>query len=108
LDELTHFYIHYTAINGTIPTNIGGMAKLTYLYAYNTQLGGAIPSQIANLPLINQINFASNTFTSLPDISALNDTLRILNLNNNNIGGGLAWLPSMTNLNQIHMGYNPL
>lgn len=83
------------------------MAKLTYLHIYSTDIGG-VPSQIANLPMINQLQLQYNKITSLPDMTALNNTLRVFYFHGNQITGPIpSWMGNLTNLTHFYIGANP-
>jgi Leucine-rich repeat (LRR) protein len=108
LDNVTHIFINNNWLT-TLPTNIGGMAKLTYLYAWNNAFTWAMPSTLNSLPLINYIWLRDNQFNgTIPALTGVNSTLRVLDLRNNKFVGGFpSWLSGMTLLDQLYIGGNP-
>mmetsp|Transcript_30996 Transcript_30996/g.74585 ORF Transcript_30996/g.74585 Transcript_30996/m.74585 type:complete len:89 (+) Transcript_30996:2512-2778(+) len=77
-------------LTGRIPEEILGL-RLTALMADNNMMTGTIPSTIASMPLI-ELSLANNSFVGeIPsELIALQDSLVLCALENNNFTGGAA------------------
>lgn len=109
LAKLEHLVLSFTGIAGPIPPEYGDLTSLVRLVLGGNPIGGTIPSALGNLTNLEDIylDFAELTGT-IP--AALGDlaSLRRLALHGNALTGTIpAELGNLTNLEELDLGGNP-
>ncbi|CAL5422802.1 unnamed protein product [Camellia sinensis] len=108
-------YVDYSSnnFNSSIPAKIGN--KLTYAYFFSlssNSLTGTIPKSICNARLLNVLDLSNNSFSgTIPPclIERSTETLGVLNLRNNNLGGKiLGTFPKSCALETLDISRNHL
>jgi Leucine-rich repeat (LRR) protein len=90
LGELRELYLINLELEGTIPTQVGGLEKLTHLsIAANHDLSGDIPSQLGNLTALQRLYIFSNSNIggTMPPLLGLLPSLQQLHLHGNSLTG---------------------
>ena len=85
LTRLTRLDLYQNDINGPIPPAVGDLERLEYLNLINNQVSGPIPTEIGNLSHLSFLNLYGNQLTSVP-----------------------ATIASLTSLDSLSLGANPL
>ncbi|XP_031481602.1 probably inactive leucine-rich repeat receptor-like protein kinase At3g28040 [Nymphaea colorata] len=110
LKLLGHLYLSENRFSGEIPKTIVECTRLTELSLRDNDLSGNIPPGLFELGL-ETIDLSSNDFSGLiPPLSTrLFDSLRVLDLSNNNLTSKIpAEMSLCTNMNYLNLSWNNL
>ena len=102
--------VTYTALTGTIPSELGSLTNLEFLDLSGNQLTGEIPVELADLAILRSLELGSNQLTGKIPVELSNLTnLTWLDLSWNDLTGTIpAELGSLTNLRGLHLYNNQL
>ena len=96
-------------LTGTIPMELGSLAKLSNLYLGYNQLSGPIPDTLGNLSELESLSLRNNQFNSaIPDALTQIDSLELLYLNRNQLTGPVPDFSDMMNLRFVYLDRNQL
>ncbi|KAL7193776.1 hypothetical protein ACSBR2_025409 [Camellia fascicularis] len=89
IKSLQRLYLGGNNFHGSIPNEICLLSNLGELYAEENKLSGSIPSCIENLRGLQVMKLSHNKLTFIPSNLWNLETLRLLNLSFNSLGGSL-------------------
>ncbi|THG13718.1 hypothetical protein TEA_004217 [Camellia sinensis var. sinensis] len=89
IKSLQRLYLGGNNFHGSIPNEICLLSNLGELYAEQNKLSGSIPSCIENLRGLQVMKLCQNKLTFIPSSLWNLETLRLLNLSFNSLGGSL-------------------
>ncbi len=97
-------------LKGTLPAELGNLAKLKYLNLWGNQLTGAIPSELGNLSNLEKLELYENDLSGqIPATLGNLSSLRRLDLEGNRLSGQIpAALGSLSNLDSMDLRDNQL
>jgi len=110
LSKLTYLDLSYNNLQGSIPPEIGTLSELTYLYLKNNNLQGSIPIEIGMLSKLTYLELSYNILTGVLPHSLTNLTqLEWFDISYNQITGPIpAYLWLFTNLTHLAMHGNQI
>ncbi|KAL8167965.1 LOW QUALITY PROTEIN: hypothetical protein V2J09_009464 [Rumex salicifolius] len=98
--EVISLQLQNNLFNGTIPPEIGQLAKLEILFLWNNSFFGSIPPKIGNLQELKWLDLSSNHLTGLVPSSIWSlGKLSVLQLQENNLTG--MFPPDIGNLKNL-------
>ncbi len=100
LAKLEIFSANANKLNSTIPSSISNATQLNILDLSYNKLTGEIPREISNLVLLHEIRLDHNRLRGFPDLGPLKH-LKIVHLNNNLLDGKLNLPLDMGDLDDL-------
>ena len=100
LAKLEIFSASANKLNSTIPSSISNATQLNILDLSYNKLTGEIPREISNLVLLHEIRLDHNRLRGFPDLGPLKH-LKIVHLNNNLLDGKLNLPLDMGDLDNL-------
>ena len=106
LSSLIRFSLPYNQFHGTLPPNIGlTLPNIEFLAVHGNQLSGLIPQTLLNASKITHIYLSSNKFTgNVPTLANMAD-LRVLSVQENDLGNDedddLSFLYTLSNSSKL-------
>jgi hypothetical protein len=88
-------------LTGNIPDNLGVMTNLEQIHLGGTQMQGELPSSLFTLPKLTELSLPNASFggTLSEDFAYLNQTIRTIDLSDNDFSGPiLTSFDALTNL----------
>ena len=110
LSQLTYLNLCCQQRTGTIPSTLGSLTKLTWLGLFDNQLSGHVSSTLGNLVQINYMNLDFNNLNG-PIPSTFENLVRLthLSLRDNQLSGTVpSTLGNLTQLDLVDLAYNQL
>jgi len=108
--HVTWLSLSINQLTGSIPPELGNLARLDHLYLNNNQLTGSIPPELSNLANLQVLGLFSNHLSGgiPPELGNLAN-LRDLWLGNNQLSGGIPpELGNLANLQYLWLDNNHL
>jgi Leucine-rich repeat (LRR) protein len=108
--HVTSINLYNNNLKGTIPVELGNLAKLQWLNLFNNQLMGAIPAQLGNLANLGDLDLSNNQLTgAIPTQLGNLANLGQLLLSRNQLTGTIpAQLGNLANLQYLCLDRNQL
>jgi len=113
LAELSTLTVYSNTLSGTIPRELGELDSLANLYVNTNQLSSGIPPELGNMASLKRLVLKSNRLSGgiPPALGDLGDTLEVLYLSCNELGGNIP--RAILNLSRLRphltdLGYNML
>ncbi|MCB0278035.1 MAG: hypothetical protein KDD94_00930, partial [Calditrichaeota bacterium] len=109
LTELTTFDLRSNNFTGTIPVSIGNLTKLNTLLLGDNNLSGSIPIQLGKLKNLIWLDLQKNNFSSqIPDIFGELGNIVTLELNDNSFTGNIPSVEGLDSLRTLNVSNNDL
>ncbi len=109
-DRVSEIRLEGNALNGTIPTELGGLSSATWMSLYQNTLSGTIPPELGNMTSLQYLYLYSNTFSGTipPELGNLSNLIE-LNLSTNELTGAIPTeLGNLSNLSFLTLFTNNL
>lgn len=88
--KLFALWLDGNAVNGTIPTQIGGLTNLASISLANNAISGSIPTEIGNLKGLRRLWLDNNQLTgTVPDELQNLNRLEVMELHGNDLNGSM-------------------
>ncbi|KAG8485005.1 hypothetical protein CXB51_021639 [Gossypium anomalum] len=109
LKELEEFIISENKLTGNVPSSICNLSSLVLLDLSENSLSGTIPDCLENLSYLQTLDLQMNNFIGKIPNSFVNNSLRRLLLNNNQLEGLVpSSFANSTSLELLNLGNNKL
>jgi len=110
LAKLKKLYLGSNDLSGNIPPELGNLTNLQELRLYSNQLSGNIPAELGNLINLHELNLFVNQLSgSIPIELADLANLTRLQLNKNQLDGSIPEeLSNLSKLRELDLSYNEL
>ncbi|XP_010442662.1 PREDICTED: probable leucine-rich repeat receptor-like protein kinase At2g33170 isoform X2 [Camelina sativa] len=110
LKHLTGLFLHYNALVGDIPRELGNLSELTDLYLNVNNLSGEIPPNFGKMQGLQVLQLCYNNLTgSIPRELGSLSKLSVLALQSNKLTGAIpASIGDLSALERLDLSYNHL
>eukprot|EP00899_Mesostigma_viride_P019328 jgi/Mesvir1/27397/Mv07199-RA.1 len=109
LTALTNLYLSYNSLSGVIPRELGSLSSLQTLELSYNSLSGVIPPELGSLASLQNLELSYNSLSGVipPELGSL-ASLQNLHLSDNSLRGIPPELGSLTSLRYLYLYNNSL